>query len=141
MQSLHCQHQHSGLEKTSGKLCCQEATRMFCLHSPARRLQKCIGTGTGTATATATAKGTEGLAGMQKVQRGGLRLKEAGMLFQVAVLLAGLPQQLPQLRQRQLVILVCVRRLKQLCRAVQCLGLQHKEAARRQWLSVLSMQC
>ena len=56
-----------------------------------------------------------------------LRLKEAGMLLQVAVLLAGLPQQLPQLRQRQLVILVAVRRLEQLRGAVQRLGLQNRQ--------------
>ena len=42
------------------------------------------------------------------------RIKEACMLLQVAVALAGLSHQASQLCQRQLVILVCVCRLKQL---------------------------
>ncbi len=45
---------------------------------------------------------------------GSSRIQEACVLLQVAVLLAGLTHQLPQLCQGQLVILVGVRRLKQL---------------------------
>lgn len=53
----------------------------------------------------------------------GLRIQEAGVLFQVAVALAGLVHKGPQLCQRQLVVLVRVSRLKQLIRVIQCFGL------------------
>lgn len=47
-------------------------------------------------------------------QWGDSRVEEPGVLLQVAVLLAGLTHQLPQLCQRQHVVLVGVSRLKQL---------------------------
>lgn len=54
------------------------------------------------------------------------------MLLQVAVALAGLIHERPQLRQRQLVILVGVSRLEQLIRVIQRFGLHPHTQTQRQ---------